>query len=139
MSKVSAYKVVIHKAVRDSMRNYVARNVHDPTRRDNFYIGYLGEIVAASYLGIEWSDPGYSQRDLVDKHGTRYQVKTVRDTPGKRKLWCEKATNEGFDRYIFVVLGKNDEFGEVVGDMSKVLVDANSHRFNNLPCLNRVL
>ena len=143
MSKVSTHKVMIHKSIRDSMRDYVARNVYNKRQHDSFYVGYLGEIVAAAYLGVEWNDPGYSQRDLVDEYGTRYQVKTVREGLNKRKLWCEKAANEGFDRYIFVVLDENDEFGEVVGDMSKSLVDANSHDFNHrgekLPCLNRVL
>lgn len=140
MEKVSRNKVMIDKSTRQEawVRAKKMRGSWE-----NHYQGYLGERVAAWYLGVEWKDPGYSQRDVVDRYGTRYQVKTVRATPDKRKLWCEKAANEGFDRYIFVVLDENDEFGEVVGDMSKSLVDANSHDFSHrgkkLPCLNRVL
>ncbi len=126
MKKVSRNKVMIDKPTRQEAWRRARRMKGAP---ENHYQGYLGELVAARYLGIEWNDPGYSQRDLVDGYGTTYQVKTVRENPKKLRLWCEKDTSKKFDRYIFVVLDENDSFGEVVGELTKEVAEANSHEF----------
>ena len=137
MKKVSKYKIRINKEDHDKAHRLALRSARSNHHTyDRYYVGYLGEMVAAMYLGILWEDPEYAQRDLIDGFGTKYQVKTTREGRDKKRLWCDVNGN-GFDRYIFVILDEKDRFGDIECDSLREVAEANSHEFQRRPALLR--
>lgn len=49
--------------------------------RSHVLVGDLGEAIAARYYGVELAPPFTPGYDLIDRHGRRVQVRTLRATP----------------------------------------------------------
>lgn len=92
---------------------------------DNTFSGFLGEICTAkNYLNIEWShkdgpDCGY---DLF-KDGIRYQIKSHRDAPYKRRFFIDDKNNDNFDRYIFVLISQDATWATVIADITRQMAN----------------
>ena len=140
MKCITKHKIKIDKTARDAAHKVAWQKCrHNEEDYEKHYIGCLGEMVAAAYLGISWTDPKKSQRDLVDRYGVKYQVKTTREAREKQRHWCEKKGNwdNRFDRYIFVALDEQDEFGDIECDTIKIIAHENSHETDYRPALYR--
>ena len=99
------------------------------------YIGFLGEIAAAKYLGTSWCNPGYSDTD-ISHNNIKYQVKTVPEDINKRRFWLENK-NKDFDYYMFCVLDKEHEYVTIEGIIKKELAELNKHQINNINAIWR--
>jgi len=92
----------------------------------NTFIGNLGEIAAAMYLGIEWDTPEKAAIDLIDDYGTTYQIKTVQEGFSKRKHWLEDKTECIFERYLLCVISENEKFIHIEAELNTRIADLNS-------------
>jgi len=92
------------------------------------YIGNLGEIAACEYLGVTWNSTN-AAADIVDRHGTRYQVKTTpkADLRNKTRHWLEQKQVRSFDRYIFVSIDEGELFANIEMDTLEMIPHKNSH------------
>ena len=101
------------------------------------YIGNLGEIAACEYLGISWDPVHKSTADVVDCHGTRYQVKTTQEGFIKARHWLEQKRVRSFDRYIFVVIDEGERFANIEMDTLVTIPHKNSHRKGKFEAIYR--
>lgn len=95
--------------------------------RSHVLVGDLGERIAARYYGVELAPaftPGY---DLIDRHGRRVQVKTLRATPtGPRTIIGE--VRDPCDIVLAIRLGYDytpAEAVEIPVDVAKAFVGRN--------------
>jgi hypothetical protein len=130
VKRVSRTEFQIEQADRDEASEH-ANRIKGKDRKKFFYTGFLGEMVAAAYLGIDWKNSGYGEDDLTDEHNTKYQVKTTYDQDDRHHHPCEKeskwADKCDFERYIFVTLDPDDARGTVDSEMEKEMVHLNVH------------
>ena len=106
-------------------------------QKETTYIGNLGEIAACEYLGLVWKPISKSTADIVDDHGTRYQVKTTQEGFTKARHWLEKKQVRSFDRYIFVVIDEGERFANIEMDTLAMIPHKNSHWKGELEAINR--
>ena len=114
-----------------------AASTNNWNQKETTYIGNLGEIAACKYLGLAWKPVSKSTADIIDDHGTRYQVKTTQEGFAKARHWLEKKKVRSFDRYIFVVIDEGERFANIEMDTLAVIPHKNSHWKGNLEAINR--
>lgn len=106
---------------------------HNFNGKENTLRGMLGEIALSKYLDIPYVNPGYNSADIVDKFGTKYQVKTTVEGPQSVSHWVEQAKRpDDFDYYVFCVI--NNTNTEIIIEaimpvgMVNVLIDTHPSR-----------
>ena len=99
---------------------------------NNIFIGNLAEILAAKYLNTKPAFEEKKNRNQADcgydlyTNGLKYQVKSLQDSPNKKKIFLEKK-NLNFDRYILVIISQDVKWGEVLVDADRLTIENNSH------------
>ena len=137
MKKINKYQYVIEQSDKDLAieKNWAT----DESKKENVYIGNLAEIAACKYLDIDWNPVEYSVEDLIDNDNIRYQVKSFKDKGYTFRFFLDQNDNwkDGYDRYIFCYIDKDEKHAYIEGDMTADMAHTNSHIHKSFTSLYR--
>ena len=137
MIRINKYQYTIEQSDKDlAMEKNWAIN---ESNEGNVYIGNLAEIATCKYLDIDWEPVAYSIEDLIDNDNIRHQVKSFKDKKYTFRFFLDQKNNwkNGFDRYIFCYIDKDEKHVYIEGDMTADMAHANSHIHSTLISLYR--
>lgn len=103
----------------------------DPIRHMGGVAGNLAEIATAAYFKVEWN-PKRERDTGIDVYlpetKQTIQVKSVLDSPEKRKIFLEKRKNVRFDIYSLCIVSQDLSYVDiyVIGD--KHFIEMNSQK-----------